>query len=83
MKFKRQNYDKGFKFNWKLIYKNLLYNYFVNNKAIERLKEIIMEVEKIKKEYAKRITDRITTYKDLILESFIDFYGEDYRESNR
>lgn len=38
-----------------------------------------MEVDKIKKEYAKKITDRITTYKDLILESFIEFYGEEYR----
>lgn len=38
-----------------------------------------MEVAKIKKEYAKKITDRITTYKGLILESFIEFYGEDYR----
>lgn len=39
-----------------------------------------MEVDKIKEEYAKKITDRITTYKDLILESFIEFYGEDYRD---
>ena len=38
-----------------------------------------MEVDKIKKEYAKKITDRITTYKDLILESFVEFYGEEYR----
>lgn len=39
-----------------------------------------MEVDKIKKEYAKKITDRITTYKDLILESFIEFYGQKYRK---
>ena len=38
-----------------------------------------MEVDKIKKEYEKKITDRITTYKDLILESFVEFYGEEYR----
>ena len=38
-----------------------------------------MEVDKIKKEYAKKITDRITTYKDLVLESFVEFYGEEYR----
>lgn len=39
-----------------------------------------MEVYKIKKEYAKKITDRITTYKDLVLEAFVEFYGEDYRD---
>ena len=39
-----------------------------------------MEVDKIKKKKKKKITDRITTYKDLILESFVDFYGEDYRD---
>lgn len=39
-----------------------------------------MEVYKIKKEYAIKITDKITIYKDIILESFIEFYGEDYRD---
>ena len=38
-----------------------------------------MKVDKIKKEYAKAITNRIMNYKDLILESFIEFYGEKYR----
>lgn len=39
-----------------------------------------MDVDKIKKEYAKQITDRITTYKDLVLKSFVEFYGENYRD---
>ena len=39
-----------------------------------------MEVDKIKEEYSKKISDRITTYKDLVLESFVEFYGEDYRD---
>lgn len=39
-----------------------------------------MEVDKIKKECAIKITDRITTYKNLILESFVKFYGEGYRD---
>ena len=39
-----------------------------------------MEVDKIKEEYSKKISDRITTYKDLVLESFVQFYGEDYRD---
>ena len=38
-----------------------------------------MEVDKIKEEYSKKISDRITTYKDLVLESFVEFYGEGYR----
>lgn len=39
-----------------------------------------MEVERIQKEYAKKITNRIQTYKELIIESFIEFYGEKYRK---
>lgn len=39
-----------------------------------------MEVSNIKKEYAKKITNRIEIYKHLILESFIEFYGEYYRD---
>lgn len=38
-----------------------------------------MKVDNIKKEYSKKITNKIATYKDIILESFIEFYGDDYR----
>ena len=38
-----------------------------------------MKVDNIKKEYSKKITNKIVTYKDIILESFIEFYGDDYR----
>ena len=38
-----------------------------------------MEINNIKKNYTEKITNRIEKYKDLILESFIEFYGEDYR----
>ena len=38
-----------------------------------------MEVDNIKREYTKKLTNRIETYKHLILESFVEFYGEDYR----
>ena len=37
-----------------------------------------MKVDNIKKEYSKKLTNRIENYKHLILESFIEFYGEDY-----
>ena len=39
-----------------------------------------MEVDKITKEYAKKITNRIQTYKELIIESFVEFYGENYKK---
>lgn len=39
-----------------------------------------MECDKIKKEYSKKITSRINNYKKLILDSFVEFYGEDYRD---
>ncbi len=38
-----------------------------------------IEIDNIKKEYTEKITNRITDHKDLILESFIEFYGENYR----
>ena len=38
-----------------------------------------MKVDNVKKEYSKKITNKIVTYKDIILESFIEFYGENYR----
>lgn len=38
-----------------------------------------MEIDNIKKEYTKKINDKIQKYKNVILDSFIEFYGEEYR----
>ena len=38
-----------------------------------------MEIERIKKEYTKKINDSIKKYKNIILESFVEFYGDEYR----
>lgn len=38
-----------------------------------------IEIKKIKTDYTKKNNDKIKKYKDLILESFIEFYGEEYR----
>jgi hypothetical protein len=38
-----------------------------------------ININKIKTEYAKNITDNIIKNKNLIIESFVEFYGENYR----
>ena len=38
-----------------------------------------MEIERIKKEYTKKINDNIKKYKNIILDCFIEFYGDRYR----
>ena len=38
-----------------------------------------MEIDNIKKEYTKKNNDKIQKYKNVILDSFIEFYGEEYR----
>jgi|GEM_PF-2808773 hypothetical protein len=38
-----------------------------------------MEINDIKKEYTKKINGRFKKNKNIILDSFIEFYGEEYR----
>lgn len=38
-----------------------------------------IEINRIKTEYAKKITDNIMKHKELIIESFVEFYGEDHK----
>jgi len=39
-----------------------------------------LNIEQIKKEYTEKINDRIKKYSNLIIDSFVEYYGEEYRK---
>lgn len=50
------------------------------NKEIYVMKEVLMRIDTIKKDLTNIINQKIKDYSSIIIDSFVEFYGEKYRQ---